>query len=169
MAEINKIRADPTSVIANLTAIKDNFNRTGLDEKFYKEIGIVGELTIDGVAAVDEAIDYLTNTATTAPALYTVNLMNTACQDHVSDMASTDNTGNIGEDTSSPLDRLNRYGTSTAAVTQNDGYKRINGADFVLWMLIADGDASRAARLNILDPNFTVVGIYSGAKQTDGH
>jgi hypothetical protein len=114
LTEINKVRADPTSLIANLTAFKDNFNRPGLDAKFYKEIGIVGELTTDGDAAVDDAIDYLTNTAIASSPLTLVSLMTNACSDHVADTGPGGEVGNTGADGSTVTERANRYGISSA-------------------------------------------------------
>jgi uncharacterized protein YkwD len=109
LAEINKIRADPTSLIANLTAIKDNF-----DSLLYKEVSYLVETTTDGVAAVDDAIDYLTNTAAASSALTLEPLMTNACSDHVADTGPGGEVGNTGADGSTVIDRANRYGTSTA-------------------------------------------------------
>jgi hypothetical protein len=39
----------------------------------------------------------------------------------------------------------------------------------VLWMIIGDGDATRADRLNILNPDQTKVGIFSGTHSVNGH
>jgi hypothetical protein len=84
-------------------------------------------------------------------------------------MSATSNTGSTGEDGSSITDRVNRYGISTAAFVQNDEYKRITGLDVVVAMIIGDGDASRADRLNIFNADITSIGIYSGSHQDLGH
>ena len=164
MVEINKVRADPTSLIANLTAIKDNFN--GL---VYKELGVVAETTIEGVAAIDAAIDYLNNTATVSSALTEVTLMTTACSDHVADTGPGGETGNTGADGSTPTERVNRYGISNGTIVQNNGYKRITGADVVLWMIIDDGVSARTNRDNLLNSTITVAGIFSGTHSVNGH
>jgi hypothetical protein len=98
-------------LIANLTAIKANFN--GLT---YKELGFVAQITVEGVVAVDNAIDYLTNTATASSALTLETLMSSACSDHVTNTGPGGEIGNIGADGSTPTERVNRYGISTADI-----------------------------------------------------
>jgi hypothetical protein len=63
---------------------------------------------------VDDAIDYLTNTATASSALTLEPLMTNACSDHVADTGPGGEVGNTGADLSTVIDRANRYGTSTA-------------------------------------------------------
>jgi hypothetical protein len=110
LTEINKARADPTSLLTRLNLMKTYFNGNT-----YKEIAFVSEETAEGVTAVDDAIDYLTNTATVSSALTLEEGMSFSCRDHVQNMSATSNTGSIGEDGSTILQRANRYGTSTAA------------------------------------------------------
>jgi hypothetical protein len=47
LIEINKIRADPSSLIANLTAMLAKFNDLEL-----KELGYIAETTVEGATAV---------------------------------------------------------------------------------------------------------------------
>jgi uncharacterized protein YkwD len=48
-------------------------------------------------------------------------------------------------------------------------YKRINAIDVVIDLLISDGDSTREARYNIMNPNLLHIGAYSGTHTTNGH
>jgi uncharacterized protein YkwD len=107
-AAINNLRADPTSLVPVLQA-----RISGYDGLIYKAVGKLNETTAEGVAAVNEAIAYLQNTASVTPALTIYSGMTSACSDHVTDTTSGGEIGSTGADGSSPTERVNRYGISS--------------------------------------------------------
>jgi len=115
--------------------------------------------TIEGVAAVDEAIKYLeaateakkddkspgpppklrrldgdTDAWKTAPIIGTAALteeddMTSACKDHVDDTGPTGVVGHKGTDDSTPETRLDKYGVPTVIVSESMSYGTITGVD----------------------------------------
>jgi hypothetical protein len=85
-----------------------------LNNLVYKELGLINETMIEGATAVNDAIDYLTNTAVSSSALTLEPLMTNACSDHVVDTGPSGEVGDTGADGSTAIERANRFGTSTA-------------------------------------------------------
>jgi len=130
-SELNKVRADPKSLVDALKAMVPLYT-----DKIFKEDGKVSIETKEGKAAVEEAIKYLesateakkevpppklrrldgdTDAWKTAPIIgtkaYTLtDGLTSACKDHVKDTGPFGIRGNIGKDNSDPITRIQRYG-----------------------------------------------------------
>lgn len=115
-------------------------------------------VTVEGVAAVDEAINFL-RTAKPLPPLAINRGMCLAAKDHSTDLALRGVTGHRGSDGSSPNVRLDRYGSWEGVVGENIVYDVNTARQIVIGLIIDDGTANRGHRRNIFDPNHRVTGV----------
>lgn len=115
-------------------------------------------LTVEGVAAVDEAINFL-RAAKPLPPLAVNRGMCLAARDHASDLALKGLTGHKGSDGSSPNARLERYGAWEGNVGENIVYDVNTARQIVIGLIIDDGTSNRGHRRNIFDPNHRVAGV----------
>lgn len=153
LAEINRARAEPQTYIAYLEELKKYFKGNQLARP-----GKQSMTTMEGIAAVDDAITYL-RTVKPLPPLTTAKGLCLAAKDHTLDMLKSGLEGHKGSDGSIPDDRVARYGQWQMAVGEAIIYKYEAPRDVVLGMLIDDGTPSRGHRKNIFNSNFRVIGI----------
>jgi uncharacterized protein YkwD len=115
-------------------------------------------MTFEGVAAVDEAINFL-RAAKPLPPLTIHRGMCLAAKDHANDLALKGITGHKGSDGSSPNARLDRYGNWEGMVGENIVYEVSTARHIVIGLIIDDGTQNRGHRRNIFDPNHRVAGV----------
>lgn len=154
--EINLLRANPQSFIPYLEEMKKNF--TG---KVFINTQGVNFNTFEGMAAVDEAIEFLKKTSALSPLKLSKGLSNAAAL-HLEDMAKSGIFSAQGSDMSSPNDRANKFGVAKFGVIQNmtEGIK--TPREIILQMLVSDGQKSRSQRNNLLKSEVNLIGISTG-------
>lgn len=120
-----------------------------------------GEIPIrtrEGIAALEECIEVLGRTE----ALGTLNPsegLNQAARDHADDQRISGDTGHRGSDGTDPFDRMRRYGAYEGWAGENIAYGESAARRIVIGLLIDDGVPGRGHRKNILNPDFSVVGV----------
>jgi uncharacterized protein YkwD len=126
-------------------------------------------MTNEGVAAVDEAIAFVSEQAELAKSgkgklspLTLVPGLSAACRDHVVDTGPRGMLGHDGSDGSTTAQRIERYGRWLRTCGENVAYGTATGMATVIALIIDDGVPSRGHRLNIYNPAFSCVGIASG-------
>ncbi len=154
--ELNRARTDPKQYAENLKELR----------KFYRGsmLELPGEtriMTREGVAAVDEAIDFLERARPIGP-LKVSKGMSLAARDQVKDQAATGEIGHDGSDGSSPGKRLNRYGSWAGSYGENISYGQNTARQIVMQLLIDDGVEGRGHRKNIFTPHFNIAGVACG-------
>lgn len=160
--EINLLRANPQSYVAYLEQAKKYYKG-----KTYQPPGQVGLETVEGVAAVDDAISFLRAAKPLSP--YSLSKgMSLAAKDHVKDLGSTGNVGHKGTDGSTTEVRVNRYGRFSNGIGENIFYENDSAREVVIGWLIDDGVATRGHRRNLLSSTYRFLGVSVGAKSSYG-
>ena len=154
--EMNKVRTKPTSYLPLLNNWKQRFsgNQVKLSQQVFLR-------TIEGVNAVDEAIDFLQSTRPLSPFKLSLG-MSQAARDHVRDQGETGNIGHIGGDGSTPFIRLNRYGRWQITAGENITYGVARADEIIMQLIIDDGVRDRGHRNNIFNSAFQVAGVAFG-------
>jgi uncharacterized protein YkwD len=157
--ELNVLRSDPPKYAIYLEQAKKYYRG-----KDYKPPGQAMALTtVEGVAAVDEAIRALRATKPLTP-YNTSTGMCLAAKDHVTDIVRTGSTGHKGTDGSTTEARVNRYGQFSNGIAENILYDTSGAREAVIGWLIDDGVPSRGHRRNLLSPNYRYLGVGVGAR-----
>jgi uncharacterized protein YkwD len=118
-------------------------------------------VTQEGVAAVDEAISFLSSVKP-LPAVRLSRGLSLAAKAHVKDQQ--DGTmGHTGSDGSQPWDRMNRYGTWQDNVAENISYGGYSTRGVIIQLIVDDGVPSRGHRVNMFNPAYRFVGVACGA------
>ena len=118
--------------------------------------------TQEGISAWEEAVTYLMSFTTTLSALTWSEGLSQACYDHAADTGPNDLTGHDGSDSSTFQTRIARY-SSASTIGENIAYANFeNGYDVILQLIIDDGVSSRGHRDNILNADYTHIGVSCG-------
>lgn len=161
--EMNLARMEPQKYAAFVEEFKKYYNGPRLMLPGRQKAVV----TFDGVAAVDEAINFLRTVTPVAP-LKVVKGMCLAAKDHASDLATKGISGHRGSDGSSPNARLDRYGSWETAVGETIVYEISTARQIVISLIIDDGVPNRGHRRNIFDPNYRVAGVSISDSPANG-
>jgi uncharacterized protein YkwD len=161
--EMNLVRTEPQKYAAYVEEFKKYYdgNRLKLPGRA-KAI-----VTNDGIAAVDEAINFLRG-AQPLPAFDVAKGICSAAADHAKDLAGKGITGHRGSDGSTPNARVDRYGQWDAAIGETVVYEVSPARQIIIALIIDDGVPNRGHRRNIFDPNYHVTGISVSEPLTFG-
>ena len=152
---LNKIRADPKSIIPHLQDRYDSFK-----EKNYKK-GDKWIATREGDVAVKEAIEFLKEHPPQKP-INTDQYIQMAAVEHREDMSKNGITGHNGSNGSTMATRVEKHGKWKGGLSENLAYAQNTGLEYILYWLIDDGMATRADRKNLFNPAFSHAGISAG-------
>ena len=127
--------------------------------------------TSEGAKAYEEAVSLLMQAQPMAK-LDVAGPMCSANTSHVSDIGVSGATGHRGADGNKAAQRLRNHG----GVVQGGGAIKegiefgpwIDGADFVVALLVGDGEPTRTHRKILLDPTSGAVGVAIGAHSKYG-
>lgn len=155
-AEMSKVRQNPASLIPYLENHRSQFS--GM---MYRSNG-VNMMTNEGVAAVDEAINYLRICRPCSTLKLSIG-MSRAAQDHVDDQGPKGAVGHDGSDGSASDERVSRYGSWLHTFGENISYGPNTGLDIVAQLIVDDGVPDRGHRTNMFNPDFKVCGVACGS------
>lgn len=152
--ELNLVRTDPKGYVKYLKQRLDSFVESNV------HIDGVGRRISnhEGKAAVYECIEVLQNTLPMGALTMNENLCESALW-LAKDQAYYNITGHDGSDGSTMTDRVKRSGFTGMGWGENCSYGRYTARDFIMGLLIDDNVPSRGHRKNILNRNYTQVGI----------
>jgi uncharacterized protein YkwD len=163
LEEINFARREPQKYIAYLEEYKKRYKGNTV----YLPNSVMLE-TNEGVAPVDEAIEFLKKIAGLSPYAFS-NGMNKAAGLHLKDLMIDSTIGHTSKDGSTLPTRLKKFGIHGNIYAENIAHRADNARDIVLRLIIDDGVKSRSHRNNIFSAQFKVVGIAFGkGKSGDG-
>ena len=152
VAELNAARTDPQAYARKARTLRALFNGDRIERP-----GEIDLLTREGPAAVDEAIAFLEGQAP-LPSLREAPGLTRAAADHVSEQGRTGAVAHVGEDGSSPADRMRRQGRWTAT-GEAIAYGPERAEDVILQLIVDDGVPDRGHRRILFSPAYTLVGV----------
>ena len=127
--------------------------------------GKKGKITVEGPAVWKEAIAFL-GTQKAVPSLKWDDKLAKAAEDHVKDLAKNSMTGHIGSDKSTPVSRINRYGSPNLVASENIACGATAGIDVVTQLIVDDDVPSRAHRITLYSTGIQYAGVYCGDHPT---
>jgi uncharacterized protein YkwD len=155
-SEINLARTRP----AEYAAFVEQF-RAYYSGREFRQPGKSPFLTEEGVAALDEAVNFL-RASRPLPSLAVSAGMCSGAKELVADQTASGATGHKGADGSFCEQRLGRFGAWTDPVGENLSYGLDTARERVVSLLIDDGFSTRGHRNRLLSPAFKVVGVACG-------
>ena len=159
----NKVRQAPSSLIPLLKQRLEFFK----GKTFYPK-GSVPIITNEGSAAIFEAIAYLEKQKPLHPLKWSEGMAK-ACLDHAKDIGSNGSFSHISSDNSTLLTRLSRHGQPNGKTSENISFGPSEAEEVILFLIIDDGNKSRAHRKNFFSPDFNFVGVASAEHTEAGY
>ena len=121
-----------------------------------------------------DSIVYLSERAKPKPALKLSKALTKACRDHIVDIGPKGQFGHEGSDKSTPDVRAARYVQSGDSYVENLAFidersgLSSDPTSVIASMIINDGELDRDSRNNLLNQDYTHVGIACGCHKTIG-
>ena len=162
LQEINNLRSNPALYVQLLEERRKHY--AGNELRLPNETAVV---TSEGVAAVDDAIQFLKQIKPSAK-LADANGLKRAAQSHLHDMIKSGKRGHFGSDGSSPEQRIEAYGNWGGEVKELISYYATTPRRMVINWLIDDGVKTRGHRQALVNNSFTSIGINSGTSDKYG-
>jgi uncharacterized protein YkwD len=157
LAEMNLARTQPKIYAGYLKEMRRNFQG-----KLYRMPGSNVLLqTSEGVAAVDEAIRFLTRQKP-LPALGWSNGLAAAAAELVTEQSRSGGTGHTGAESGSMRERIERHGTWDGRIGENIAYGPFDARLLVIQLIVDDGVSGRGHRKNHFSPAFGTAGVACG-------
>lgn len=162
LVEINNLRRNPGSYIPYLEEQRKHYDGNTL--KLPNQTPIV---TAEGTAAVDDAIAYLKQIASSGEVGASRGLTR-AADGHLRDMMQNNFSGHKGSNGSSPGSRVQIYGQWNGEVRELISYFAPTARQIVINYLIDDGNKKRGHRIGLLNGNLKYVGLATGDSKKFG-
>lgn len=157
LAEINLARSEPSKYVGFLREFGNHFK--GM---LYHIPGMdVPRETDEGVAAVDEAIKFLSHRQALPPLVWSTGLA-AAAAELAREQGESDATGHIGARSGGMLKRIERHGKWKGRIGENIAYGPGDARMVVMQLLVDDGVPDRRHRKNLFDPDFGRAGVACG-------
>lgn len=153
--QISLARTDPQGYARRLRE-----HRSYYDGDVFRAPGELAIRTVEGVAAVDEAIAFLER-QTPLPPLAPDPILRRAAADHVADQGPRGDVGHYGSDGSRFTDRIARHGGPESG-GENISYGAEGGEAVVIQLIVDDGVPDRGHRVNIYRPGYVTAGAACG-------
>jgi uncharacterized protein YkwD len=157
LAETNLARSEPGRYAAHLREMRPLY--VGKAYRLPGSVAMV--LTREGVAALDEAIDFLSR-QDPLPALAWSQGLAQAAADLVRDQARTGETGHDGGSSGGMRQRIERHGSWSGRIAENISYGPSRARLVVIELIVDDGVPGRGHRDNIFNSAFAVAGVACG-------
>lgn len=157
LAEINLARAEPSKYAGFVREFRNLFN--GM---FYQIPGMDAPWETDeGVAAVDEAIQFLSQQKRLPPLGWSAGLA-AAAAELAREQGESGATGHIGARSGALPKRIERHGKWKGRIGENIAYGPGDARMMVIQLLVDDGTPGRGHRKNLFNPDFGKTGVACG-------
>ncbi|MHA6722900.1 CAP domain-containing protein [Sphingomonas sp. RS2018] len=165
VAEINLARNNPRAYADVLRDYRRGFERDGISHRALPTARPTP--TLEGVAAVDEAIGVLM-AMKPAPSLAAASLLTDTAEELGASHARTGQIGHTSPDGLMPAQRVERRGGQPYGIAEAISYGQTTARDVVRQLIVDGGVPSRMHRRLILDPYFRVAGAWCGPHRRYG-
>ena len=163
VAAVNRLRRDPRGYAAALERHRRNYH-----ENYLYLPGVDAPiLTVEGVLAVDEAIA-AARRAKPRSELRVSRGLSRAARAHAVEIGRAGTVDHDGRDGSQPHQRMERHGRVVGLSGENIGTGWGDSAVMVMSLFIDDGVIGRGHRVNLLEPEYRVVGVGCAAHKRFG-
>ena len=161
LVEINALRRNPQSYIRYLEDWKRNYND--------KELRLSSDtfLTVEGAAAVDEAISFLKQ-ARPAKELRQIKSLDTVAIEQLYVIEQNGEIRQNGDAGVTPAQLAMRFGDIQGDFSQITAKGKLTPRELVVSMLIGDGDRQRTYRNKLFNPNFKAAGAATANNEKIG-
>jgi len=146
LAELNAVRADPVGYALSLRQLRRHY-----DGKLFDPPRGQAVMTDEGVAALDDAIQFLERQAPLEP-VSLAEPLNRSALVHALDQERTGRLGHNGSDGSTFSQRISREGSWQGMAAENIAYGLNDAPGVVRQLIIDDGVPERGHRTNIFAP-----------------
>lgn len=154
--QLNEARTNPAVFIAYLEE-----RRRALQGNVIKMPRQPPVRTIEGAAAIDEAVESLRGVADLKSFQVAAGL-NQAARAQLADLQEDSSIGHFGKDGSDLKTRLARFGSTKGKCGENICYRGRTARDVAAIFLVDDGVKSRAHREAVLSKHFKQIGVACG-------
>jgi uncharacterized protein YkwD len=155
--EINLARSAPRTYAGYVRELRGRFRG-----KSYMLPGSSSRVTtIEGRAAVDEAIKHLSRQKP-LPTLGWSDGLAAAAAELAEEQGSSGATGHVGRQSRGMKERIERHGRWERQIGENIGYGPRSAREMVMQLIIDDGVKGRGHRKNIFAKAFTTAGVACG-------
>lgn len=159
LAEINLARTEPLSYAQFLRQFRTQFQ----GNSYLIRRSNTTVQTSEGVAAVDEAIDFLAKRKPLPPLAWSSGLA-AAAAEQVVEQGKSGATGHETEGTGGLLGRVKRHGIAADKIGENIAYGEHSSVrGIVIDLIVDDGVPNRGHRKNQFDSTFTKAGVSCGS------
>jgi len=114
--------------------------------------------TNEGIGAWTEAVEKLEEQGTFKPFKWN-DYLSLAAQDHCNEQGPRGAVGHDSLDGRKFTDRISKYGKWGGRAGENLAYSSSDGAGMIIQLYIDDGVPDRGHRVNMLNPDFELVGM----------
>lgn len=163
LERINQIREDPAGYADRLRTLRQHY----IGKALYLPGREGGQLTREGVAALDEAIAFLEQQQPLPP-LSRAELLALAARDHATVQGALGTRGHFSPDGASPGERVRRRGGGPL-VGEDISYGYADADDVVRQLVVDDGIPDRGHRTLLFNRELRYAGIGCGAHSRYGH
>ena len=154
---INQVRARPQDMIPHLQQMEQRY-----DGMMYKQQGKTTVRTKEGVQAVREAINFLREHRAGLRPLAWHSELALCARNHVQDTGAKGLVQHEASDGTPVKERLKRHGKIVTGYGENLSYHCDNAMEVILQSIVDDGVPNRGHRENLFNPEFRVMGCFSG-------
>jgi uncharacterized protein YkwD len=154
--EMNLVRTDPRGYMRHVEKLRDHHVGGGVFEfnsgRFASK---------EGLAAVEEAIDFLKKAKPVGP-LSPSKGLSLAAKSHVDDIGPAGFLTHTGTDGSTMKARIEKQGSWQNTIGENMAFGLNSGRDIVVQLIVDDGVPDRGHRGNIFKAQYRVAGVSTG-------
>ena len=157
LAEINLARTDPHAYAGFVRDFRSQFRG-----KYYLQPGSTTRIQTDeGVAAVDEAIRYLSRLKPLPPLAWSAGLA-AAAAELAEEQGRSGATGHNGRESHGMRERIERHGEWSGIIGENIGYGPEGARNMVIQLIVDDGVPGRGHRINTFSRDYKTAGVACG-------
>ncbi|MHB8121653.1 MAG: CAP domain-containing protein [Desulfuromonadaceae bacterium] len=154
LKEINLARTDPHAYAGFIRQFRSQFRG-----KYYLQPGNTTRIqTTEGVAAVDEAIKYLSRLKPLPPLAWS-NGLAAAAAELADEQERSGATGHNGRKSHGMRERIERHGEWSGTIGENIGYGPEGARNMVIQLIVDDGVPGRGHRVNTFRGDYRTAGV----------
>lgn len=159
---LNEYRKNPRILSRHLEGLKKYIDNSNV----LQEPGKIPIQMVEGVAVIDEAIQFL-NGLKSLPPLELDKLLCQSAKEHVDDIGLKGLLSYQSSDGTEPEDRIAKYGNYVEALGENIDFGPNDALGVIVSLTLDDGEEERPHRDNIFKSDYKKIGIACGPHKSE--